>query len=160
MTVKNERMYKHEKNLSGCYGSAAVLSLVGCTGTADGNKTGVKAAKVDPADFPEAEFYPEFEWPAFGISEKLPTPDWSNRGKIDYDTVDYFSVYIGYSTKADYDAYVKKCYDAGFSIDYYSADTVIGYLYSAENEEGYSIEVCYRAKNVISIDISAPSSSK
>ena len=69
-------------------------------------------------------------------------------------------MYIGYSTKADYDAYVKKCYDAGFSIDYYSSDTVIGYLYSAENEEGYSIEVCYRAKNVISIDISAPSSNK
>ena len=33
-----------------------------------------------------------------------------------------------------------------FSIDYYSSDTVIGYLYSAENEEGYSIEVCYRAE--------------
>lgn len=138
----------------------AVLSLVGCTGTADGNKDGGKVAKVDPADFPEAEFYPEFEWPTFGISEKLPAPDWSNRGKIDYDAVDYFSVYIGYSTKADYDAYVKKCYDAGFSIDYYSSDTVIGCLYSAENEEGYSIEVCYRAKNVISIDISAPSSNK
>lgn len=127
------------------------LSMVGCGKTTDNAQSEVHTDK-----FSEAEDYPEVTWPEFGISEKLPVPDWSNRGSIDCNTESFFSADIGYSTKADFDRYVNECLDAGFTVDYFSGDTVVGYVYSAKDEDGYSIQICYREKNVMSIHITAP----
>lgn len=127
------------------------LSMIGCGKTTDNTKPEVQTDK-----FSEAEDYPEVTWPGFGISEKLPVPDWSNHGSIDWDTESFFSADVGYSTKADFDHYVNECRDSGFTVDYFSGDTVVGYVYSAKDEDGYSIQICYRVKNVISIQITAP----
>ena len=51
---------------------------------------------------------------------------------------------------------MNECRDSGFTVDYFSGDTVVGYVYSAKDEDGYSIQICYRVKNVISIQITAP----
>lgn len=136
---------------------ATIISLIVLISlTACGSEGGATVKQVDPSKFPEAEYFEEFAWPEFGISEGIPKPDWSNRGKVKWNSDDYFAVDIGYSTKADFDSYVRACYDAGFTIDYYNSETVIGDLYSANNEEGYHISVVYRVKNVIAIELSAP----
>lgn len=129
------------------------LSLVAC-----GSTDSKPAGEVNVNNFPEAQEFSEFTWPEFGLSEKIPVPTWSNRGDILWDTDSYFSVDVGYSTKVDFDSYIKSCYDAGFSVDYFNHETIIGDLYTASNADGYSISVCYRAKNVMSIQITAPGS--
>nr|DAL32301.1 MAG TPA_asm: protein of unknown function (DUF4969) [Caudoviricetes sp.] len=136
---------------------ATIISLIVLISlTACGSEGGATVKQVDPTKFPEAEHFEEFAWPEFGISEKLPKPDWSNRGEVEWDMDTYFSVNIGYSTKADFDSYVKECYDAGFTVNYYNNETIIGDMYTASNEEGYMISVVYRAKNIMSIQLTAP----
>ena len=127
------------------------FSLMACSSTVN-----VQTGEVDVTKFPEATSYDKFDWPEFGISEKIPSPTWSNRGEIRCDTDNYFGVEIGYSTKANFDSYVKACYDAGFSENYFNNETVLGYLYAADNAEGYHISVIYRTKNVMSIEVFAP----
>ena len=127
------------------------FSLMAC-----GSTVNVQTGEVDVTKFPEATSYDRFDWPEFGISEKIPSPTWSNRGEIRCDTDNYFGVDIGYSTKANFDSYVKACYDAGFSENYFNNETVLGDLYAADNTEGYHISVIYRTKNVMSIEVFAP----
>lgn len=128
------------------------LSLAAC-----GAGSNSPSGQVNIDKFPDAEQFSEFNWPEFGLSDNIPKPSWSNRGKILCDTEIFFSVEIGYTTKDNFDSYAKKCYEAGYSIDYFNNETVIGDLYSATNKDGYSISVCYRAKNVMSIQLTAPS---
>ena len=127
------------------------FSLMAC-----GSTVNVQTGEVDVTKFPEATSYDRFDWPEFGISEKIPSPTWSNRGEIRCDTDNYFGVDIGYSTKANFDSYVKACYDAGFSENYFNNETVLGDLYAADNTEGYHISVIYRTKNVMSIEVVSP----
>ena len=127
------------------------FSLMAC-----GSTVNVQTGEVDVTKFPEATSYDRFDWPEFGISEKIPSPTWSNRGEIRCDTDNYFGVDIGYSTKANFDSYVKACYDAGFSENYFNNETVLGDLYAADNTEGYHISVIYRTKNVMSIEVFSP----
>lgn len=124
--------------------------------TACGSTAKAPTCEVNMDKFPEATSYDKFSWPEFGISEKIPKPTWSNRGEIKCDTDNYFGAEIGYSTKADFDSYVKACYDAGFSENYFNNETVLGDLYAADNAEGYHISVIYRTKNVMSIEVFAP----
>lgn len=128
-----------------------VFSLTAC-----GSTVKAPTGEVDVDKFPEATSYDKFAWPEFGISEKIPKPTWSNRGEIKCDTDAYFNVEIGYSTKADFDSYVKACYDAGFSKNYFNSETVIGDLYAADNADGCHISIVYRAKNVMTIELFAP----
>ena len=128
-----------------------VFSLMAC-----GSAVNAQTGEVDVTKFPEAISYDKFNWPAFGISEKIPKPSWSNHGEIKCDTDNYFGVEVGYSTKANFDSYVKACYDAGFSENYFNNETVLGDLYAADNAEGYHISVIYRTKNVMSIEVFAP----
>lgn len=128
-----------------------VFSLTAC-----GSIVNTSTGEVDVTKFPEAASYDKFNWPEFGISEKIPCPTWSNRGEIRCDTDNYFGVEIGYSTKVNFDSYVKACYDAGFSENYFNNETVLGDLYAADNAEGYHISVIYRTKNVMSIEVFAP----
>lgn len=128
-----------------------VFFLMAC-----GSNVNTQTGEVDVTKFPEAASYDKFNWPEFGISEKIPSPTWSNRGEIRCDTDNYFGVEIGYSTKANFDSYVKACYDAGFSENYFNNETVLGDLYAADNAEGYHISVIYRTKNVMSIEVFAP----
>ena len=128
-----------------------VFSLMACCSSVN-----AQTGEVDVTKFPEAASYDKFNWPAFGISEKIPKPAWSNRGEIKCDTDNYFGVEVGYSTKANFDSYTKACYNAGFSENYFNNETVIGDLYAADNAEGYHISVIYRTKNVMSIEVFAP----
>lgn len=112
------------------------LVLAGCS-TA---KEPAKPVEVDISQFPDASEYDEYEWPAFGITQKIPTPMWSNRGEIYWDMENSFCCDVGYSTKENYNSYVKECQDAGYTENYYS---VPGSLYYATNSEGYAVLLIY-----------------
>lgn len=91
-------------------------------------------------DIPGAKAFDTFEWPTFGAVTRIPVADWSNRGLILCDSENTFWVQVGYSTKDNYDNYVKACRDAGFTEDYYS---VAGYIYYGANTDGYFVQATY-----------------
>lgn len=73
--------------------------------------------EVDFSTIDYPDYYEDFEWPDIGIAATLPTPK-STWGNIFSESNDEFMCNVGKLTKSDYQAYVKKCYDAGYKNDY------------------------------------------
>lgn len=90
-------------------------------------------------------------WPAGSAGKQLPAPK-SAMGNFSYENDDSFFVYIGNTTKADYNAYINACSEKGFNVDYDKGDD----YYFADNSSGWHISLRYEGFNIMSIDISAP----
>ncbi len=91
-------------------------------------------------------------WPTSIAGKMLPVPE-STKGSFSYESDNNFLVYIGDTSKADYDAYVATCSEEGFNVDY---DKGKDYYY-ADNSEGWSISLRYEGNNIMSISIYPPS---
>lgn len=90
-------------------------------------------------------------WPTGTAGKLLPAPK-STTGKFNYEYDNSFSVYIGNTSKADYDEYVAACCDKGFTVDY---DKDKRY-YRANNAERYHLSLSYEGNNVMRIQIDEP----
>lgn len=93
-------------------------------------------------------------WPTSKAGKQLPAPK-STTGKFSYENDDGFSVYIGNTSKDDYNSYVKACSDKGFTVNYNKDDN----FYDADNNAGWHVSIKYEGNNIMSIDIDAPSES-
>lgn len=107
-----------------------------------------KATSVENSQPVSAEFA-EIKWPTIGVATLLPTPE-STYGKIGSDSSSFFSAYIGNTTKEQYNAYVEKCIDLGFAIDYSKSSS----SFWADNSDGYHCTVNYnQQESYMSISI-------
>lgn len=86
----------------------------------------------------------EFYWPTFGIAEKLPEVDWTNRGQIYVDSPDSFYCDIYDTDLKTFGDYVSACQELGYTVDYYN---IPGSTYYANNKEGYTLTVAYYKDN-------------
>ena len=91
-------------------------------------------------------------WPTSKAGKQLPAPK-STTGKFSYENDDGFSVYIGNTSKDDYNNYVKACSDKGFTVNYNKGDS----FYNADNSAGWHVSIKYEGNNIMSIDIDAAS---
>ena len=89
-------------------------------------------------------------WPTGQAGSQLPVPK-STIGKFSFEYDDSFLVYIGNTSRDDYNDYVKACSDKGFTVDYSKGDT----YYYADNREGWSISLEYEGNNIMRISIDA-----
>ena len=88
------------------------------------------------------------EWPSSKAGAQLPAPK-SLFGKFSYEHEDNFFVYIGNTTKDDFNDYVKACSDKGFTVDYDKSDD----YYRAGNGNGWKISLEYEGFNIMSVEI-------
>ena len=95
--------------------------------------------------------YSAFDWPKSEIAMLLPKPK-SNIGKVEYDSTDRFSVYVSNTSRDDFNEYINSCSSKGFSVGYNKSDT----RYTAENGDGYKIEVEYIGNKTMLIKIDKP----
>lgn len=93
-------------------------------------------------------------WPTSKAGKQLPAPK-STKGKVTHENDDGFNVYIGNTSKDDYNSYVKACSDKGFTVNYDKGDS----FYNADNSAGWHVSIKYEGNNIMSIDIDAPSES-
>ena len=93
-------------------------------------------------------------WPSSTVGNMLPAPK-STTGKFSYEHDDSFFVYVGETSKADYDQYVADCSANGFNIDYDKGDT----YYRADNADGYHISLKYEGNNIMAVEIKASKNS-
>ena len=93
-------------------------------------------------------------WPTSKAGKQLPVPK-STSGKFTHENDDSFFVYIGNTSKDDYNNYVKACSDKGFTVNYNKGDS----FYNADNSAGWHVSIKYEGNNIMSIDIDAPSES-
>lgn len=78
-----------------------------------------------------------YKWPDSDIANLLPKPT-SSHGNIHTEGKDTFYIDI-YGSKKEYNAYVKKCKDKGFT----NHETSIKNSYFAQNQDGYNLTVNY-----------------
>lgn len=90
-------------------------------------------------------------WPTSKAGKQLPAPK-SAKGKFTHENDDGFNVYIGNTSKDDYNSYVKACSDKGFTVNYEKGDS----FYNADNSAGWHVLIKYEGNNIMSIDIDAP----
>ena len=82
--------------------------------------------------------FAEFSWPKSEIASSVPIPK-SNIGTVSWESENGFVIYVGETSKEDYDEYVNQCYNAGFTIDYNKGDD----YFRGVNEDGYHLNVNY-----------------
>lgn len=97
-------------------------------------------AKEVSTTIPDATDFPEIEWPTFGFATKLPTPDWSNKGRILSTSELGIYIYIGYSTLEDFENYTEACKELGYTENTYSEP---GITYYGENAKGNAVHLHY-----------------
>lgn len=95
----------------------------------------------------------DINWPLSQAGKQLPVPK-STTGKFSYEHDDEFCVYIGNTSKSDYNNYVKACSDKGFTVDYDKGDN----YYYADNSNGWHISLKYEGNNIMSVKITSSSS--
>ena len=90
-------------------------------------------------------------WPIGTAGDLLPEPS-STMGKFNYEHDTNFSVYVGDTSKEEYDEYVADCSDYGFDVDYDKGEN----YYRAYNEEGYYLSLSYEGNNIMLVRIDEP----
>lgn len=88
-----------------------------------------------------------FAWPKSAVAQVLPTPK-SNYGKITGDSDFSLTVYVGKTSRTDFNEYVDRVYDRGFT-DYSRGDT---YFYGTSKTD-YHVSVQYQGGRVMYIHI-------
>lgn len=88
-----------------------------------------------------------FYWPTSSIASLLPEPSYLY-GKIDYDSVDSLSIYLGDMTYEDFIDYTNECIEGNFGEDYYRHDDYFSGTY-----ENYHLNISYEGYNTIYINI-------
>lgn len=104
-------------------------------------------------DFVGVDDFKTIEWPDSELANMIPKPK-SDFGRIDSESSDHLSVYIGKTSEKEYNEYVKSCMDSGFDVDYHKSDG----RFSANNIDGYRLSVDYddELEDVMWITLSAP----
>lgn len=100
--------------------------------------------------------FKEFKWPDSDIAKLLPVPE-SNIGHIEWEASYGFVIYVSETTREDYNAYVDKCLENGFTVEYYRSEN----SYYGDNESGYHVSVRYEEdfEDVMFIRIDDPDDS-
>lgn len=94
-----------------------------------------------------------FTWPKSDIAKLVPVPN-SDYGKILWESSSGFAIYVGNTTKEEYNTYVDTVYDCGFVVNYQKWD---GY-FCGDNADGYSVILGFEGSNTMYIQIDEPQS--
>ena len=97
----------------------------------------------------------DLTWPSSGPATLVPVPE-SKKGSIETDSEKKFAVYIGDTSSDAWEAYVAKCQDAGFNVDYTKGDS----NYSAKNANGDSVTISYEGANTMRLIVNAADSAE
>lgn len=93
----------------------------------------------------------EIKWPDSKLVKQIPQPE-SLTGNIRRENSEYFGVYIANTTPEQYNEYVDRCIEAGFTIDYSRGDKT----FHAYNKNGYYLVVEQHLFDKIYISIEIP----
>ncbi|EIK83842.1 hypothetical protein CGSMWGv00703Bmash_01799 [Gardnerella pickettii 00703Bmash] len=90
-------------------------------------------------------------WPSSKAASQLPVPK-STIGNFTSDSDNNLNVYVGNTSREDYNNYVKACTDRGFKVGYDNSKN----RYSAKNDAGWHLSLSYEGNSVMNISLSAP----
>ena len=90
-------------------------------------------------------------WPQSDLASLLPLPA-STIGKVTSDSSSGCYIYVGDTSRDDFNAYVEACQTKGFTVDYNKGDD----YYYADDINGNHLSLSYEGNNVMSIQLRQP----
>ncbi len=93
----------------------------------------------------------DLRWPTSRLGRMVPAPG-SQVGHVEWEADYGFVIYVGNTTRTEYDEYVAKCIDAGFDVNYSRND---GYYY-ADNKDGFHLSVTYYGNDIMVVRADQP----
>lgn len=96
----------------------------------------------------------KMQWPASAVANLLPVPE-SKVGKTEWEYESEFMIYVGETSKTQYDAYVNACQEKGFTVDYNKGDD----YYYAYNDSGCYLALNYEGNNIMRVKVKEGESS-
>lgn len=91
-------------------------------------------------------------WSETDLAKSIPEPD-SNVVIVDSDDDGYFRAIACHYTKDDYDKYVKKCKEAGYTKEQDSYESTKYCRYTAKNDKGYEVEVYFTEEKNLDVAV-------
>ena len=120
----------------------AIVFTVVRYGLLDNNNGGITDKK---------DYSATFEWQTNGLFAELPQPS-TNNGKIVMETEKQISIELYNIETTDFEAYVKSCREAGFTVEVTKTDMV----FYATDEDGYDLNIFYYDdKDLMNVVVSA-----
>lgn len=89
-----------------------------------------------------------YVWPENKMVSTLPLPT-SSIGKIEWESVDSFSIYIGDTSLTDFNMYINECMKAGYNVDYSRYED----SFYANHKEGYRLSLHYKKNQTMYISL-------
>jgi len=93
------------------------------------------------------EKWSDIYWPKSELAKTLPVPE-KLYGIVNWDDSDSLDVDIANVTVAEFNAYIDKCIEAGYNVDYSRDEN----SFSAENADGNELDIWYEYFNVMNIE--------
>lgn len=90
----------------------------------------------------------ELGWASGEAGAILPKPK-SKTGRLIHEYSDNYSVYVGETPKSEFDAYIQKCMDAGFNIEYNKSERD----FYAKHKDGWRLSVEYEGNNIMRVNL-------
>lgn len=110
-----------------------------------------KKKKIYTIDLELSKVSDKYTWPSIGMATLIPKPD-SDYGKITSDSSDYFTIYVGKTSRQDYEKYINKVVEKGFNIDHSKYKN----SFEAKDSKGNKIDIYYKGFKTMKIDMYAP----
>lgn len=139
---------KKQKLLAILFAVILALSSFAMAGCGGDKKSSSSSKTEEETKSYQSDKFIKISWPDGKLAKMLPTPE-ITIGKIVEDTDDYFEIYVGNTTKEQYDDYVIKCQEVGFNRSHDSGtDSYDNSLYYfADNADNYHLNIHYHEKD-------------
>ena len=94
-----------------------------------------------------------FNWTTTQLGQVIPIPAYT-QSKIEVDTPEQFIVYFSNISNEGFNEYIDKCKEYGFTVNAIrEIDSNNVDCYTAENEEGYTLNLKHISHNVLRIEV-------
>ena len=90
-------------------------------------------------------------WPTSTVGKLVPVPK-SQVGFIEWEADYGFVIYVGETSKEEYDEYVSQCIDSGFDVNF----SRNGDYFYADNEDGFHLSVNYYGNDIMVVRADQP----
>lgn len=87
-----------------------------------------------------------YVWPETELTKLIDKPEW-DKGKIEYDNDSNFKILLYDLEEENYHSYVDSCKEKGFTENHDNSSLGSSLSYSAENKNGYIIDISYYTEN-------------
>ena len=107
-----------------------------------------KSSKEITVELDKSLVSDKYTWPSIGLATLIPKPD-SDYGKVTTDSEKSFKIYVGKTSKQDFENYINKIMEKGFTVDYSKNEN----HFNAKDSNDNKVSIDYNAFKTMRISM-------